>query len=54
MRGGSASQFDADATMKVEKDATDYKNSYAYFDKHRYQSIPLGELKYNIFSRELV
>ncbi|WP_130735518.1 LPD29 domain-containing protein [Flavobacterium sp. J27] len=53
MRGGSASQFDADATMKVEKDATDYKNSYAYFDKHRYQSIPLGELKYNIFSKEL-
>ena len=54
MRGGSASQFDADCVMKIEKDALDFKNSYAYFDKNRYQNIPLGELKYNIYSKDLM
>lgn len=52
MRGGSRAQFDADMVMKVEKDVTDYRNNYAYWDKNRY-SIEPG-LKYNIFSQMLM
>lgn len=54
MRGGSVAQFDADAVMKIDKDKTgDYKNNVAFFDKHRYHTQSLDELRYNIFHQEL-
>lgn len=54
MRGGSVAQFDADAVMKIDKDPSgNYKNNIAFFDKHRYQTRPLNEMRYNIFHQEL-
>jgi len=53
MRGGSKSQFDGDIIMKIEK-APDFKESTAYFDKHRYQNVPLDQLHYNIFTQKMV
>jgi hypothetical protein len=52
MRGGSRAQFDADMVMKVEKDVSDYRNNYAYWDKNRYSVEP--GLKYNIFTQQLM
>lgn len=53
MRGGSKSQFDGDVILRMEK-AEDYRNSYVYANKNRYQDIPLDSLKYNIFTKSLV
>ena len=53
MRGGSKSAFDGDIIMRMEKSA-DYKDTYAYFNKHRYDARPLADLKYNLYSDALV
>jgi hypothetical protein len=37
----------------VVKDA-DYRNSFVYANKNRYQNKPLDSLKYNIFTKSLV
>jgi antirestriction protein ArdC len=53
MRGGSKSQFDGDIILRMEKDP-DYRNSFVYANKNRYQNKPLDSLKYNIFNKSLV
>ena len=52
MKGGSSSQFDGDCIGFIEKKG-DYKQSYVYWDKNRYQKQNLEELKFNIFSKKL-
>ncbi|MFL0083700.1 zincin-like metallopeptidase domain-containing protein [Tenacibaculum maritimum] len=52
MRGGSESQFDGDIILFVEKDP-DYRKSYVYANKNRYQNKPLHELHFNIFVGKL-
>ncbi|WP_299681147.1 zincin-like metallopeptidase domain-containing protein [uncultured Tenacibaculum sp.] len=52
MRGGSESQFDGDVILFVEKNP-DYRLSYVYADKNRYQNRPLNELEFNIYRGEL-
>lgn len=55
MRGGSASQFDGDIIMKIEKsESGDFKENYAFFDKNRYQSIELDKLKFNTYYNKLI
>ncbi len=53
MRGGTKSAFDGDVILKMEKDA-DFRNSFVYANKNRYQNKPLDSLKYNIFTKSLV
>ena len=53
MRGGSKAAFDGDVILKMEK-APDYRNSYVYANKNRYQNKPLDSLKYNIFTKSLI
>ncbi|EAR15456.1 ArdC family protein [Robiginitalea biformata] len=52
MRGGASAQFDADLVMKVAKDAGDFKNNYAYFDKNRYQKR--SGLRYYIYHQKVL
>ncbi len=52
MRGGSESQFDGDVILFVEKNP-DYRESYVYANKNRYQDKPLHELHFNIFLGQL-
>ncbi len=52
MRGGTASQFDGDSIFFVDK-KPDYKDSFVYANKNRYQSKPLNEIHYNIYSGKL-
>lgn len=54
MRGGSDTAFDGDIITKIEKDVEDYRKNYAFFDKNRYQDRPSHELKFNIYSGELI
>lgn len=54
MRGGSDTAFDGDIITKIEKDVDDYRKNYAFFDKNRYQDRPSHELKFNIYSGELI
>jgi hypothetical protein len=37
MQGGSKEQFDGDIITKIEKDAQNYQNIYATFDKKQTQ-----------------
>ncbi len=53
MRGGSKAAFDGDVILKMKK-APDFRNSYVYANKNRYQNKPLDSLKYNIYSQNLV
>lgn len=53
MRGGSKAAFDGDIILKMDK-APDYKDSYVYANKNRYQNKPLDSLKYNIFTKSLL
>ena len=50
MRGGSKSQFDADAVLFTEK-FDNYKQNYVYATKNRYSSET--GLKFNIYSKQL-
>ncbi len=52
MRGGSESQFDGDIILFVDKHE-DYRYSYVYANKNRYQDKPLNELKFNIYQGKL-
>jgi antirestriction protein ArdC len=52
MRGGSASQFDGDVILFVEK-FPNFNDNYVYADKNRYQDRSLDELHYNIASAKL-
>lgn len=52
MRGGSDSQFDGDIILFVKKE-DDYRDSYVYANKNRYQTIPLNKLQFNIYRGEL-
>lgn len=52
MRGGTESQFDGDCIFFVEKKAN-YKDSFVYANKNRYQNRPLDEIEFNIFSGQL-
>lgn len=53
MRGGSKSQFDADIVLFSEK-KEDYKDTYVFADKNRYQSKSLDDLKFNVFKGKLM
>lgn len=52
MRGGAKSQFDGDIIGFVKKE-DNYQNNYAYWDKNRYHSGNLEDLKFNIFNGKL-
>jgi len=53
MRGGSKAAFDGDIILKMDK-APDYRNSFVYANKNRYQNKPLDTLKYNIYTKSLM
>jgi|GEM_PF-1765223 len=53
MRGGTKSAFDGDVILKMEK-APDFRNSFVYANKNRYQNKPLDTLKYNIYTKSLM
>ncbi len=53
MRGGADSQFDGDVILFTEK-CPDYKHSYIYPDKNRYNMTPTDQLKFNIYSGKMV
>ena len=53
MRGGSKASFDGDIILRMEKDP-DYRKSFVYANKNRYQNKPLDQLKYNIYTKSLV
>jgi len=53
MRGGSKATFDGDIILKLDK-APDYRNSFVYANKNRYQNKPLDSLKYNICTKSLM
>ena len=52
MRGDAKSKFDDDIVGFVKKD-DNYQNNYAYWDKNRYHSGNLEDLKFNIFNGKL-
>jgi hypothetical protein len=52
MRGGAKSQFDGDIIGYIKKEPN-YKDNYCYWDKNRYQSKNLEDLKFNIYSGKL-
>ncbi|MEN2415549.1 zincin-like metallopeptidase domain-containing protein [Flavobacterium mesophilum] len=53
MRGGSASQFDGDVILFVEK-FPNFNDNYVYADKNRYQEQSLDGLHYNIATGRLI
>lgn len=53
MRGGSASQFDGDIILFVEK-FPNFNDNYVYADKNRYQTKAMDELHYNIAASKLI
>lgn len=53
MRGGSKSQFDGDCILRIKKHLK-YQDNYVYATKNRYQTKPLSELKYNIYTGSLI
>lgn len=53
MRGGSDSAFDADQIMKINK-MDDYRESYVYHNKNRYQDKPLNEIGFRIYDQKII
>lgn len=53
MRGGSKSQFDGDIILLTQP-FPNYQDNYIYPNKNRYNSIPLDELKLNIYTGKLI
>ena len=53
MRGGSKSEFDGDVILLVEK-FPDYRENYVYPTKNRYNSLPANELRFNIYSGQML
>jgi|GEM_PF-466064 len=53
MRGGADNQFDGDIILFTKK-CPNYKDSYIWPDKNRYNLTPTDELKFNIFLEKMV
>ena len=46
-RGGAKIVFDGDVIIKMEK-ANRFQDNYAYFDKHRYTTVPIDHIRYMV------
>jgi antirestriction protein ArdC len=53
MRGGSEAQFDGDVILKISKQE-DFRNNFVYADKNRYQNENLSDIKYSIYSKNII